>query len=547
MNYVYVTKKPFSLGNTFSNPNEVLFSESDGEFYRWEGSLPKAVPAGSTPESTGGIGNDAWKSVGDAALRSDLKKNTGAGLVGTSSGKTVQEIFASSAYVSILEFIPAENHEYLTDRNASLKHAGDLSDVITSALKSAHSSGKALVFPQGYYWVSKSVEQPADSAVYGTGRNTWLVAMDNFSGDQIWSWPSSGSAQPRIVLRDMCFHGNGQFIGGFSLLTGCHTSEISGLMTQDCYGWGALINPVYVNGSGRDIVNLTVDKIFIVNCGSVNHRDAFDVELNAESGAWTDGTVRDVDISITEADPTEAIGPRSLNISTVGRAMFNVTFDRFFTSARMNTHFRMQADTSLRTTNCSFRQFSGETHIDIHGGFGNTDLPQVDLVNCGSWNTFENMYSHLALNNAGLSISAGESCVFSNWTFTPGRDKSNAADTSGQYLPCLSIGSSCNRLVFRDCSFYGLASTSGAQPWKTAFNTYVNDAGFKTEWQSAEMTSYPLVQYALNYYSQNNGFGKSTNATYQGSGITVSQGDNYALILGYPAVSAASDQYLTSI
>lgn len=32
--YGYITKKSFKLGNTSSNPNEVLFSESDGEYYR---------------------------------------------------------------------------------------------------------------------------------------------------------------------------------------------------------------------------------------------------------------------------------------------------------------------------------------------------------------------------------------------------------------------------------------------------------------------------------------------------------------------------------
>lgn len=70
--YGYVTKKSFALGNTISNPNEVLYSESDGEYYRWDGSLPKAVPAGSTPESAGGVGSGKWLSVGDAVLRSDI-------------------------------------------------------------------------------------------------------------------------------------------------------------------------------------------------------------------------------------------------------------------------------------------------------------------------------------------------------------------------------------------------------------------------------------------------------------------------------------------
>ncbi|WP_415886837.1 hypothetical protein [Providencia rettgeri] len=66
--------------------------DGDGEHYRWDGELPKQVPAGSTPQSTGGIGKGAWVSVGDASLRSDIKTNLGASLIGTSSGLTVQQI-----------------------------------------------------------------------------------------------------------------------------------------------------------------------------------------------------------------------------------------------------------------------------------------------------------------------------------------------------------------------------------------------------------------------------------------------------------------------
>ncbi|MBQ0262601.1 hypothetical protein LHV25_21820 [Providencia rettgeri] len=46
--------------------------DGDGDHYRWDGDLPKQVPAGSTPQSTGGIGKGAWVSVGDASLRGDI-------------------------------------------------------------------------------------------------------------------------------------------------------------------------------------------------------------------------------------------------------------------------------------------------------------------------------------------------------------------------------------------------------------------------------------------------------------------------------------------
>ncbi|MBW4190756.1 hypothetical protein JW309_00430 [Enterobacter bugandensis] len=80
--YGYITLYSFEDGNTLTLPNQVLRLEATGEHYRWDGVFPKVVPAGSTPDSTGGIGPGAWLSVGDATLRSDLVKTTGSSLIG---------------------------------------------------------------------------------------------------------------------------------------------------------------------------------------------------------------------------------------------------------------------------------------------------------------------------------------------------------------------------------------------------------------------------------------------------------------------------------
>lgn len=73
-NYGYITMDSFEDGATLTLPNQVLRWENNGEYYRWDGDFPKAVAAGSTPESTGGVGLGAWVGVGDASLRSDLTK-----------------------------------------------------------------------------------------------------------------------------------------------------------------------------------------------------------------------------------------------------------------------------------------------------------------------------------------------------------------------------------------------------------------------------------------------------------------------------------------
>ncbi|EPY5004223.1 phage tail fiber protein [Klebsiella pneumoniae] len=68
----YTLLDSFELGATLNYRYQALKKTSTGEYFRWDGALPKTVPAGSTPESTGGVGLGAWVSIGDAGLRSQL-------------------------------------------------------------------------------------------------------------------------------------------------------------------------------------------------------------------------------------------------------------------------------------------------------------------------------------------------------------------------------------------------------------------------------------------------------------------------------------------
>lgn len=86
----YITMDSFEDGATLTLPNQTLRYEANGEYYRWDGEFPKVVPAGSTPETSGGVGLGAWVSVGDASLRSDLASNNGSNLINY-SGRTLTE------------------------------------------------------------------------------------------------------------------------------------------------------------------------------------------------------------------------------------------------------------------------------------------------------------------------------------------------------------------------------------------------------------------------------------------------------------------------
>lgn len=105
----YITLDSFEDGNTLTLPNQVLRLEATGEYYRWDGVFPKDVPAGSTPDSTGGVGIGAWVSVGDASLRSALGSHTtpGASLVSLPNG-TVNDA---------IKYVTPEMFRFDTDTN----------------------------------------------------------------------------------------------------------------------------------------------------------------------------------------------------------------------------------------------------------------------------------------------------------------------------------------------------------------------------------------------------------------------------------------------
>lgn len=67
----------FNDGFTISERNQIAYFYDAGEplkstFFRWDGPLPKNVPAGATPEMTGGIQPGAWADVGHDKLREEL-------------------------------------------------------------------------------------------------------------------------------------------------------------------------------------------------------------------------------------------------------------------------------------------------------------------------------------------------------------------------------------------------------------------------------------------------------------------------------------------
>lgn len=136
----YITLDSFEGGNTLTLPNQVLRLEATGEYYRWDGGFPKTVPAGSTPESTGGIGSGKWLSVGDAALRTSLASPAGFGFIG------------GTTYAQIRAYNGAKNRVYCLGKEKINDGGYGFFEVDASDTTSADNGGTILVDTAGRRW-----------------------------------------------------------------------------------------------------------------------------------------------------------------------------------------------------------------------------------------------------------------------------------------------------------------------------------------------------------------------------------------------------------
>lgn len=98
----------FTTGGTLSTADRnkavlwPLSSGGDGYWYYWEGALPKVIPAASTPASTGGVVEGAWRPVGDITLRDDLAANDGAALIGAATYAQVRAYDGTATKINCL-------------------------------------------------------------------------------------------------------------------------------------------------------------------------------------------------------------------------------------------------------------------------------------------------------------------------------------------------------------------------------------------------------------------------------------------------------------
>lgn len=171
--YGYITKDSFEDSSTIGLANECLRWKSNGEYYRWDGTLPKVVPPGSTPDTTGGIGSGKWVGVGDASLRSDLSKDTGAGLVHYDSGTSYP---AGTVGDALSKTVPVLNLALFSSLHA--------------AIESLPSTGGKIVVPEGVFeagdWTyNANYMSKPNVSIVGEKMPTWNNDLSALTGGSI--------------------------------------------------------------------------------------------------------------------------------------------------------------------------------------------------------------------------------------------------------------------------------------------------------------------------------------------------------------------------
>lgn len=128
----------FEEGATVNSKEDVVWHIAAGQCYYWEGALPKTIPDSSSPASTGGVADGAWRSVGDISLRhSGDGSQLSVLAVGSDTPRTLADRFAD--VVNVKDF--GAVGDGITDDTRSIQ----------AAINAANPFGKQIIVPAGRY------------------------------------------------------------------------------------------------------------------------------------------------------------------------------------------------------------------------------------------------------------------------------------------------------------------------------------------------------------------------------------------------------------
>lgn len=191
---IYNKLYSFQTGNTMNYANDALFNSADGIYYIWQGVLPKVVPAGSTPGSTGGIGAGKWQPVGARAVPETSER------AGAVSNSTQGAINASQPWQTVLTLTQDETVAALTNTNGVEidSRRGRVFNTAGVQLTTYAEPRSRFVIGQEYLWAIHKRLINSSINPGGTGTIVW-------SGDSTTNGVNAGAWDPASIANELRF------------------------------------------------------------------------------------------------------------------------------------------------------------------------------------------------------------------------------------------------------------------------------------------------------------------------------------------------------
>lgn len=250
----FIPLDSFEDGATITTPNQVLRLQSTGDYYRWSGDFPKVVPAGSTPQTSGGVGPNAWLLVTDQALRALLASSSGASYVGFGSS-TVQKELRRSLYSF------GAKGDGLTDDTAAMNAAVQWA--------ATQPRGAVIEVHEGEYSLSSEI-------TWGGGSSQVFFESVN-SGGATFSWRSGsasqgfkvGLSQPvsRLAVKGITFVTNAVSTSA-AIQVAFNKASPKSLVLEDVSAYGGAVGGTVANGYWGDGLIVAQDPVYPIfeNC-----------------------------------------------------------------------------------------------------------------------------------------------------------------------------------------------------------------------------------------------------------------------------------------
>lgn len=265
LGYVFVDS--FEKGAEITTRYQALHFENNGEYYRWDGVLPKKVKLGSTPSNSGGIGVGKWISVGDSVIRSEINIiernfNNIFEILNSSRTRNEQKVFVGGYYEK-------------TDGGAANWHRNTTLDGGTYTGLPVFLNGNIVIYsPSGFAYVLDTplVTQTIDLRQIGAKESEHIDHIFSVAT----SYCKSSKNVKRIVIVGNYTHENPlvipervevDYLNYLSSSTTKVTNNTSGL-------------PILTGGYGGDLV-MDVDACIILDHGYGAKINNFNLKCNA--------------------------------------------------------------------------------------------------------------------------------------------------------------------------------------------------------------------------------------------------------------------------